>query len=84
MYLVQYLGDLEIVGSSMMQTREDLASWQREVQRRLGQEAKFISELRAVVTLMTREDLASWQRERRLGQEAKFISELRTVVTVMT
>ena len=42
-----YSGDLEIVDSSMMQTREDLASWQREVQRRLGQEAKFISELRA-------------------------------------
>ena len=37
----------------MMQTREDLATWQREVQRRPGQEAKFIFELRTVVTVMT-------------------------------
>ena len=35
-----------------MQTREDPASWQREVQCRLGHKAKFISELRIVVTVI--------------------------------
>lgn len=40
-------GDLEIVESSMMQTKEDLASWQREVQKRLDQESKFIADLRS-------------------------------------
>ena len=31
----------------MMQTREDLESWQNEVQKRLDQETKFVTELRS-------------------------------------
>lgn len=31
----------------MMQTREDLESWQKEVQKRLDQETKFVTELRS-------------------------------------
>ena len=31
----------------MMQTKEDMESWQREIQKRLDQESKFIAELRS-------------------------------------
>ncbi|XP_060598439.1 dystrobrevin beta-like isoform X2 [Ruditapes philippinarum] len=40
-------GDLEIAENYMMQTREDLESWQKEVQKRLDQETKFVTELRS-------------------------------------
>lgn len=31
----------------MMQTREDLESWQKEVQKRLDQETKYVTELKS-------------------------------------
>ncbi|KAK3583118.1 hypothetical protein CHS0354_036866 [Potamilus streckersoni] len=40
-------GELEVADNSMMQTREDLENWQKEVQKRLDQEARFIAKLRA-------------------------------------
>ena len=33
----------------MMQTKEDMESWQREIQKRLDQESKFIAELRSFI-----------------------------------
>lgn len=34
-----FIGDIEIAENYMMQTREDLESWQKEVQKRLDQES---------------------------------------------
>ncbi|KAL3867595.1 hypothetical protein ACJMK2_040478 [Sinanodonta woodiana] len=44
-------GELEVADNSMMQTREDLENWQKEVQKRLDQEARFIAKLRAKQSL---------------------------------
>ena len=53
-YFIYITGDLEIVESSMMQTKEDMESWQREIQKRLDQESKFIAELRSFIYIYNR------------------------------
>ena len=58
----------------MMQTKEDMECWQREIQKRLDQESKFITELRSFICItgdleivessmmQTKEGMESWQR----------------------
>ena len=80
----------------MMQTKEDMESWQSEIQKRLDQKSKFIAELRSFIyitgdleivessMMQTKEDMESWQREiqKRLDQESKFIAELRSYIYI--
>ncbi|WAR24886.1 DTNB-like protein [Mya arenaria] len=40
-------GELEIAETYMLQTREDLESWQREVQKRLDQETRYVTRVKA-------------------------------------
>ena len=46
-YILCYSGELEIAETYMLQTREDLESWQREVQKRLDQETRYVTRVKA-------------------------------------